>query len=413
VQVEKLIRQAVAEIKSKWQLPSSGFIAGGSIANLVWEYVSGKKAVVNDIDVFITSEGSEEADSFEWQKKEIQYTERYSHLIQSIFVKEKYRIYNVTRDGMLNFIYVSNEANPLKILRSFDINATCAGYSIDEDKCYYLPQFEDFLNSGKLKIANLMTPSHTAIRLAKKEKDLGIKTDDFEFSIIQVCLYNKWLPDFNRFRFQNKYAELFHQHSDRLLEFFTIECCPDVENYLERKLDKKVNIWELRNKKSLSGSCTKFSLEETDFASEFFLSASHKFQLTTDDLLFYFRNIYGDAAKDEVWQKLVPFYKHVNYLDTDNPDEIKKLTDFISSYPSLIKNLSGWTMTEQIKIIENVMNSIGKAHSIEAAVRVLESNRITPDMELGEFEVMTLLLSVRKKIARKETYYLDINGLPF
>ena len=400
MQIENLIRKAVAEIKSRWELPPTGFIAGGSIANLVWEYVSGKKAVVNDIDIFITCEDRETSECFEWKKQEVQYTERYSHLIQTIFLKEKYKIYNVTRDGMLNFIYVSQEANPLRILRSFDINATCAGYSIDEDKCYYLPEFEKFLEERQLKIVNLMTPSHTAIRLAKKEKDLDIKADDFEFAIVQVCLRNKWLPDFDRFRFQKKYAELFEKHSDRLLEFFDICSCLEVENYLKMKTGEDINIWELVDKK-------------TELSSTFFLEASNKFRLTTDDLLFYFRNIYGDKTKDKIWQSLVPFYKTPNYVDTDNLEEIKRLIEFTNLYPSITKNLAGWTITEQLKIIDNLINSIGKEHSIEAAVRVLESNRIRPDMELGDFEIMTLLLSVRKKlVSRDHNLYSDIN-LPF
>lgn len=68
--VENLVRKAVAELKSQWDLPASGFIAGGSIANLVWEYHSGNKAKINDIDVFVKSEPSDEQ-LLNWQKKRI------------------------------------------------------------------------------------------------------------------------------------------------------------------------------------------------------------------------------------------------------------------------------------------------------------------------------------------------------
>lgn len=50
--IENLARQAINRIKDTWGLPKTGFLAGGSIANIIWELVSGNKAVVNDIDVF-------------------------------------------------------------------------------------------------------------------------------------------------------------------------------------------------------------------------------------------------------------------------------------------------------------------------------------------------------------------------
>ncbi len=53
MKIENLGRRAIEIIKNKWGLPKSGFIAGGSISNIVWELVSGNKAVVNDIDVFL------------------------------------------------------------------------------------------------------------------------------------------------------------------------------------------------------------------------------------------------------------------------------------------------------------------------------------------------------------------------
>ena len=62
--IEILVRRAIEHIKSKWGLPETGFIAGGSISNLVWEYVSGKPAVINDVDVFIFDGIIESLDEF-------------------------------------------------------------------------------------------------------------------------------------------------------------------------------------------------------------------------------------------------------------------------------------------------------------------------------------------------------------
>ena len=46
--IENLCRKSIEIIKEKWGIPETGFIAGGSIANIIWELVSGKEAIVND-----------------------------------------------------------------------------------------------------------------------------------------------------------------------------------------------------------------------------------------------------------------------------------------------------------------------------------------------------------------------------
>ena len=51
--IEILGRQAIEHIKDNYRnFPKTGFLAGGSLANLVWEYVTGHKAVINDVDIF-------------------------------------------------------------------------------------------------------------------------------------------------------------------------------------------------------------------------------------------------------------------------------------------------------------------------------------------------------------------------
>ena len=42
MEIEILARKAVDILKSKWGLPKKGFLAGGSLANLIWEIHSGK-----------------------------------------------------------------------------------------------------------------------------------------------------------------------------------------------------------------------------------------------------------------------------------------------------------------------------------------------------------------------------------
>ena len=82
--IESLGRQAIDRIKSEWGLPLHGFVAGGAIANIVWELVSGNKAIINDVDVFVFDgiqekfDKSDKSSLFNYQERETKYGEDYT-----------------------------------------------------------------------------------------------------------------------------------------------------------------------------------------------------------------------------------------------------------------------------------------------------------------------------------------------
>ena len=107
--IESLGRQAIDRIKSEWGLPLHGFVAGGAIANIVWELVSGNKAVVNDIDIFVFDGIEKELDNnkktlFNYQEKETKYYEDYSGMNFNNYTKDFYSIVESERDDMFNMI---------------------------------------------------------------------------------------------------------------------------------------------------------------------------------------------------------------------------------------------------------------------------------------------------------------------
>ena len=106
--VEILGRKAIDIIKERWGLPLHGFVAGGSIANLVWEMVSGNKAIVNDIDIFIF-DGIEVFDKnkkslFNYQEQETKYYEDYNGMNFNNYTKDFYSIVDAERDEIFNII---------------------------------------------------------------------------------------------------------------------------------------------------------------------------------------------------------------------------------------------------------------------------------------------------------------------
>ena len=134
--IENLGRQAIDQIRSIYELPKSGFLAGGSIANLVWELASGNKAVINDIDIFIFDgllEDVPDEDIFCYKENEVLYHESlYSDMSRTRYMKDFYSITESIKEGIFNYIrYKSSTKDKSLIIKSFDINATRIGYSID------------------------------------------------------------------------------------------------------------------------------------------------------------------------------------------------------------------------------------------------------------------------------------------
>ena len=132
--VELLGRQAIDIIKSKWGLPKEGFVAGGSIANIIWELVSGNKAIVNDVDIFVFDsvqvnfDRSDKSSLFNYQEKETKYYADYTGMCFNTHTKYFYSIVESTKDDIFNTIkYKSNSNDPSLIIKSFDINATRIG----------------------------------------------------------------------------------------------------------------------------------------------------------------------------------------------------------------------------------------------------------------------------------------------
>jgi DNA modification methylase len=140
---------------------------------------------------------------------------------------------------MFNTIrYKSNTSDPSLIIKSFDINATRIGYSIEKDEIYWTSEFEEFLKTGELKVTNIMTPSHTSVRIAKKSKELNAKLNEFEFKLLQYALTYKFI-DRIKLRFRERYLDMCRDHKDMLSNYFQISKDLEAEEYVFGKTGEK------------------------------------------------------------------------------------------------------------------------------------------------------------------------------
>jgi len=383
--VEQLAKNAIDKIKSQWGLPKQGFIAGGSISNLIWEEVSGTKAIINDIDVFLfdglldsyNEDKKEYFFSFKEDEENIWYDD-YAGLRFIDRAKNYYSIVESTTEGIFNYVsYKSNTHNPEIIIKSFDINCTAIGYSIEEDKFYWTPDFEKFLKTGELKISNLKTPCHTAIRIVKKAEELDVKLDLFELEIVQ-CVLSRQLQDVYKVRFQDRYFNMFNNHKI-LHNYFTIEKDLDCMTHVKTTYDKDVDLWTLKTKKEL--------LLDNN------LLAIHK----GDDFLFYLRNIYTKPELVDIWNQLRPLFVNEDYVDGGvDVEDMKLLSSTIQFLPKTILNLRGYKLTEQISILKLLLERYKE--DPEIAFSVLEKHTIEPGQEIDDTTALLYELSVRKEI---------------
>jgi hypothetical protein len=407
--VEKLCRQALDVLSKNYELPGSGFLAGGSLSNIIWEFVSGNKAHVNDIDIFILDSEIEYSDYisekftkplFEKKVVDKKYLEEYSSISWISETKKYIRIIDSRTDSDINYIkYVSNTSDPLIVLNSFDINCVCVGYSIDNDKFYWTDEFVYFLKTGQLKILNLKTPSHTAIRIAKKRKELNSKLDEFEIKLLQHVIEYEF-DDIFRLSFKERYYNLYHKHSDYLNEYFSIEIDSVLSDYIRDKYLDKSNVWRLVPVKGSNYN----KLEDIfNINTNIFFNTDHNINkiFNTDDFLFYMRNIFGDQYKSGAWSRVRWFFTDSGYIDTELPiSDLELLNNISNCIPNCIENLKGYTISCQISIIKRLFEKF--SHNMPVFVSILSKIRLDPSLTLNEQDCLLLELSVRKESRTQE-----------
>lgn len=386
--VEQLAKRAIDKIKTTWGLPQSGFIAGGSIANLIWEEVSGNKAVINDIDVFLFDGILEKLVQdksqtlYEHSTKEDIWYEDYNGIAFMTKEKDFYCITESTKDDMFNYIkYQSNSPEPRVVIDSFDINCTAVGYSIDNDEYYWTDEFEKFLETGILRITNVKTPSHTVLRIIKKADELNATLTEFELNILQYALSDNVHLSPYKVRFQERYLEVFVKYIDRLSEFFYIQKDVQCIEWLRVSQNKDVKLWKL-----VSSNQKVFNDKNLS-------------ELKADNYLFYIRNIYSNKNQNLklIWENLHYFYDTPGYVDQEVAEEdIKLLSRFVYNAPNAIPNLKGLKLSEQINLFKKLLE-VYKDDPI-IAISVLEKNKLDKDIDIDEQTKLLLELSVRKEI---------------
>jgi len=415
--IEKLCRNALDFLKSNYpNFPKSGFIAGGSLGNLIWEQVSGNIAKINDIDVFIfdkvvdrnykdvsnwVNPSSPVPQKLFYHKKEKVYYEDYSGLCVTSQSKDFYYIESTSTEGIYNFVnYSANRRDPQVIIDSFDINCTQVGYSISEDKFYYTQDFVYFLRTGNLQLTNLMSPAHSAIRLVKKKHDLNVKLDEIELKMCQYVVMVS-MQDTTRRYFTEKYASIYRKYESELALYFSLKKDDNITKLFKTQRNLDLDIF------TLEVPVEPTDVKSDDFFFEHIIGSSRANKIFNDEeinkiydgqsLIFYIRNIQGSNSLKQIWRNLNYLYDNQNYVDGDfSLEDIEMLHRLTQVAPSTIKNLKGLRLSQQISIMKNLFEKYQEDPIV--AISILEKMKIDPDKEFDEGDLLLLELSVRKEI---------------
>lgn len=395
--IENLCREALEKLKSEFGIPKRGFIAGGSLANTIWELVSGNKAVVNDIDVFVFRQKTDipleetRETLFRYKETDKNFYEDYTGICWSTYTKSYYAIVSSETNGIFNeIVYDSNIEEPQFILNSFDINCTRVGYSIELDKFYWTKDFEEFLNNSKLLVSSLTTPSHTAIRIFKKSNELNIPVDDFEFKILSQAL-NRSFNDSNKLRFKERYNEIYEKYSDELSVYFKIERDLLSENYIKLNFNSDDKLYYLMPVKYE----TKF--DTSGLFIDIWNDDNVKSLHTSKDFLFYIRNIYGNEELKKYWSELSNCFETIDYIDCEPSEkDFNLLSRFLKYSPRSLNKLKDLKLSKQIELIKTLFGVFSEDPII--AISLLESDRFVMPEEFDDSTKLLLELSVRKEI---------------
>jgi hypothetical protein len=398
---QEIFRQALNQIKSKWDLPSTGFLAGGSLSNVVWNIITGKNAPVNDLDVYHLTSLKKDFSDTEIRKKQnfIQHQkvvfEDYTGLNVGFQRKGYYAIEKVSIDGIMNNIeYSSSTEDRNIIIESFDINCCQLGYDIDKDEFVWTKDFEKFLYTGKLQLINLSSPAHSAIRLVKKQSDLECELPELELDIICYSLKNLRFVDTKKHRFKERYAKMFQKYKFGLESKFKLVRDKDLELYLKNNLGVEDNIWTVNPK--IDG--LKFDRSQVPGI------------ILSKDFLYYIRNILNKSNFEKSWFKLYPVIDNsldsIQYFDEEvSEEDFELLSKMVNFAPNTSRNLIGLSISNQLKLIRSILERYEKDPFV--GITILENYDLNNHNLDDEMEVLLMELSVRKQIVddRRDKVY--------
>lgn len=250
---QNLVERILDELSKYGELPQHGFLGGGAVANTILKLKWGGEYPINDFDIFIEADTNltNNQSNTPIRSNKMLFEEHnleYGTSNISIDRGSSYRILNVEREGIYNFIEITriidrdNRYDYNYILNGFDLNCCQIGIDLNKRKLYYTKAFDNFLENKQLEVSSLYTPCHTAIRLFKKLDELNCYCDlEYNMELLSIPMAKYTSSYINRYSFGlyfgEKYLSMYKKYYTKLKEYFTMV------GFFEHKKE----MWEYHN----------------------------------------------------------------------------------------------------------------------------------------------------------------------
>ena len=380
--IKNLASKAIEYLKENYTLPNYGILAGGSLANLIWEYKSDNKAIINDIDIFVFEDKIKIEDTYPKldsngnvvKKLTI---ENITHPYEDMLKKNKDSFYQIAKTDQIesiNYVYYNSDKEEISnIINAFDFNCTQVGYDLKTNEFLWTKEFEEFINTGKLLCTNLQSPVHSIVRLPKKCEDLNVEFPKNELYLLYYAI-NCRLPDMNKKYISDKYYSYYIKYEHILSEYVIPRKQPDIEDYIFHNKKVKLDIYSLVPTKSFANN------NETN-------NNFHNYY----DLLFYWRHIRDYPNRKVNWD-----FHNISDYNIQYFDESIDLFDYevLKDYHVYDNNriLVGKSIKDQVSYLKLMEKKLGK-YKTRLILQNIKAKDLNPN---DETDLIIMELSIRK-----------------
>ena len=434
---ENTVKSVLNSIKNKVNLPEKGFLAGGSISNILFSlYHTGSPWLieVNDVDIFTINPENDLGNV----TGEFSFVDRYietSHHVElddygSVYINEDgsyYQICDATRNGLINDINCNVVSGSYEkydkfmiILNGFDINSCKSGIDLETGKLYYTKDFVQFLKTKQMMVSLPYMPLHTTIRLIKKLNQYGGHcycnlSDELTYLFQSIELTQSNLlgtETLNRFKKYKKMGypvkvkgEIIRKEFN-LGDYFTIDLVINPKKRV-KDYDGELYEWEFSRDFEPDGIPDYFEYYHTlksIWELKYRPKSKSQLKKINNVLGFIGHTLIGDDPwKHELRQSesflFICLMNNPEYYKCDfTTEHLKEISNFMASHRSLVPFFSKYdTIQEQYRNVRR-LKSISKKEGewiigvLEVFVNRDDENRVKPGTQITKYRVLTTFI---------------------
>lgn len=453
-----------------YEIINNGFIAGGSVSNILISMLHGGEPVINDIDVY---KQTKEKISNDWYPSTFINEEGLEIVNDSygrVFVAEdgaRMKVLGHSRKGIFNIINYHYEnytklsvptptEKNLVILQGFDLNCCKAGLDLEKEEIIYTPEFVDYLRTKQLKVVHPCAPIQTTIRIYRKMKDLNCYCDvEHEMKFLTIAIKNVNSGQMSKYIGPETYAK-YEKCKDFVDKYFKLREPKNSEEipyslkdkyYIGNKRNPDIKIWvfdTLMNFNIIEETSTINRLKRVWYLLYTYKKGSEQDRINK----IFYKNFFLGKEKEDLWCRTdydqkdengeyvkLPYYSSTRYThsmiltkkDYHKCDFDLKHVDYVDNFTKehygmqmFLRNCN--TLMEQyelIKFIKSLANKEGNwiigalENSTTQLTTMRDGNNNLFMNIIGKEVIIKLVEKYKKENSETLTEAIDLSGFEY